>query len=326
MHRITLGNAVFEGENNVYLLTDGETTLIDTGFATAGTRNQLKRGLEAHDTDSEDIDTIFLTHYHADHSGLAAEIQQASGATVYAHAADAPLIEGDEEAWVELQDRRLRYFEEWGMPREKRNALVACINDRPDPDGDRTIVNPFTDGDQIDIGETELEVLHTPGHTLGLSSFVPADRNEVFTGDALLPVYTPNIGGADVRVERPLEQYLESLQRIIDRNFDRAWPGHRDPIDDPSERAQFIIEHHEERAYRVISTLHDVGQADAWTVSAELFGELENIHILHGPGEAYAHLEHLARVGDIQRVGSEYRLTDATRKRFEARSDEAWPL
>lgn len=41
-----------------------------------------------------------------------------------------------------------------------------------------------TDGVNLQVGDLELEVRHTPGHTNGCVSYVMADR--VFTGDALL--------------------------------------------------------------------------------------------------------------------------------------------
>jgi hypothetical protein len=44
-------------------------------------------------------------------------------------------------------------------------------------------------------------------------------------------------------------------------------------------------------------------------VSAALFGDLDEIHILHGPGEAYAHLAHLAAAGVVERRGRQYALT-----------------
>ncbi|MFB6082975.1 MAG: MBL fold metallo-hydrolase, partial [Halorientalis sp.] len=132
---------------------------------------------------------------------------------------------------------------------------------------------------------------------------------------------------ADVRVDRPLERYLDTLDRIADAEFDRAWPGHRDPIDDPTGRAEEIAHHHEERAYRVLRALDDLGPSTAWEVSAELFGELENIHILHGPGEASAHLDHLARAGDVERDGDgTYTLPADTRDRVRDREDGRWPL
>jgi hypothetical protein len=38
---------------------------------------------------------------------------------------------------------------------------------------------------------------------------------------------------------------------------------------------------------------------------------LKEIHILHGPGEAWAHLDHLAHAGVVERDGHRYRLVDA---------------
>lgn len=47
---------------------------------------------------------------------------------------------------------------------------------------------------------------------------------------------------------------------------------------------------------------------DAWTVSAHLFGDLDGIHVLHGPGEAYAHLEHLRDAGAVVITDRKYEL------------------
>jgi hypothetical protein len=54
------------------------------------------------------------------------------------------------------------------------------------------------------------------------------------------------------------------------------------------------------------------GAATPWTVSAELFGDLHAIHILHGPGEAFAHLDHLRDAGVVAKSGREYELLDSS--------------
>jgi glyoxylase-like metal-dependent hydrolase (beta-lactamase superfamily II) len=315
--RIRLSNTVFEGRNNAYVV-DGDTpTLIDTGVSTPDTRADLVGGLAEAGVSVSDLDRILLTHWHADHSGLAGELAAESGATVFAHEADVPLVAGDDDAFERLWARRDRRFEEWGIPPAKREALKTFRTEFAGATGASATVEPLTDGDRVAAGDGELSVAHLPGHAAGLVAYEPvsadgspADPAEAFVGDAILPQYTPNVGGADLRVDRPLAQYVDSLDRLAARGLDRAWPGHRGPIDDPSGRAGEIRTHHVERTRRVIEALDDHGPADTWTVSARLFGELEEIHILHGPGEAFAHLEHLERHGIVERDGAEYRLID----------------
>ncbi|WP_128904321.1 MBL fold metallo-hydrolase [Halorubrum amylolyticum] len=333
MKRIQLGNTVFEGENDAYLL-DGETTaLVDTGVSLPDVRAELADGLAEHGVAFADVDAIALTHWHPDHAGLAGEIQAAGDADVYVHEADAPLVDGSEAPLFLDRDLQRETFDRWGMPEADRERLTAFFDAvSADLSGRPADVTAFGDGDVVEAGGVALEAVHLPGHTAGLTGFafdpreVPghepvgrtgrdrlSDRTapaELFAGDALLPRYTPNVGGADVRVDGPLAAYAESLARIVARGFDAAHPGHRERIDEPSRRAATILDHHRHRTRRVLSVLADDGPATAWEVSAALFGELSEIHVLHGPGEAFAHLDHLADAGVVEADGTAYRLVE----------------
>ena len=309
LHAISLDNHEFEGENNAYLLESaGELALIDTGFQRPDVRDALVGGLTELGYEPGDLDRVVLTHHHFDHSGLAGELTNDHGTPVVVHEDDAPLIERDRatiERWESLHARR---FEEWGMPETKREELLAFFEAAPPVEPPETI-ETITGGDVIEVGEWMLETRHAPGHTAGhcLFSFERAGKREVFVGDAILPVYTPNVGGADLRVERPLERYLETLSAIRSGSFRRAWPGHREQIEDPAGRAETIAEHHHERTENVLEVLESAGPSTVWEVSDALFGALENIHILHGPGEAFAHLDHLERAGAVERTDGRYR-------------------
>lgn len=302
MHQILLENTAFEGRNAVYLLQGaGPTTLVDVGVATPDTRAALESSLAEYDVALSDIDRIVLTHWHMDHVGLAGEVQAESGADVYVHEADAPLVAHDETAVETYQARERELWDEWGMPEHKQRELAEFLELYDGIRGDPVDVTPVEDGDTIEAGDHTLEVVHLPGHAAGLAGFVfeAADRREAFVGDAILPKYTPNVGGADIRVDQPLAAYLTSLDRIIHLDLDRAWPGHRGCIFDPTGRALDIAEHHVEREERIIDALETLGPATPWEVSAELFGSLSTIHIMHGPGEAYAHLDHLVTEGEL---------------------------
>jgi len=326
MHRLSLSNKFMEGSNNVYLFDGERTVLVDTGFDSPKVREDLERKLGEHGIGFGDVDDIVLTHYHIDHCALAATVQRAGGATVHAHPTEIPLVEGNQNAWSEVLDTRHRMYDLWGIPEPKWTELKeTMIDESASYDQDITLC-PIEAGDELDIGETTLEAMFTPGHTAGHLAFVLQGRDEVISGDALLPHYTPNVGGADVRVEHPLEKYLATLAQFRDGSFRRAWPGHRDPIDDPADRARTIVEHHEERAWRIASSLRDRETATPWEVSSDLFGDLENVHILHGPGEVYAHLDHLSREGAVERVEDGFRLTGDGADRLDSLSDETWPL
>jgi glyoxylase-like metal-dependent hydrolase (beta-lactamase superfamily II) len=328
MERIPLSNDALEGNNNVYLMTDESgTVLVDTGDPTASTRTRLEAAMRENGLELVDVDHLLLTHWHPDHTGLAGEIQAASDATVYCHTADAPLIEGHEDAWREMYDRQERCFERWGMPEGKRDVLRE-MQTVPGTTGETPDVTTVEDGTVLSFGDLRLEVVHAPGHSAGQCAFRTAIDGEqvIVSGDALLPVYTPNVGGADVRVADPLAKYLRTLQDIVDTGYDRALPGHRDPIDDPAERAMEIIVHHEERARRVLEALARRGPCDAWTVSEELFGDLEGVHVMHGPGEAYAHLDHLTSTGTVVREGRNYRLGGGIAAELDASQGDRWSL
>jgi glyoxylase-like metal-dependent hydrolase (beta-lactamase superfamily II) len=310
VHILTFGNHEFEGRNNAYLLSDtGTVTLVDTGIATPRIREQFATELHERGLGFADIDQIVLTHWHPDHTGLAGDIQAQSGATVYVHEADAPLVRRDADALDEFHGRQRELFDVWGMPPADQEVLEPHLA-ADDLIGRPPTVEPVSDGATIDIGNQELTILHAPGHAAGLCCFTfDGDAGcEAFVGDAILPKYTPNVGGADVRVDAPLATYLDTLERLANQEFARVWPGHRDVIEDPTARAQEIIDHHHVRASRILDILREAGPADAWTVSDHLFGELEGIHILHGPGEAYAHLDHLDRHGLVDRTEDGYRV------------------
>lgn len=67
-----------------------------------------------------------------------------------------------------------------GLLREKLGSKSVVHRDAGAQCADLMV----TDGVMLQIGDIEIEVRHTPGHTNGCVSYVTADR--VFTGDALL--------------------------------------------------------------------------------------------------------------------------------------------
>ncbi len=83
---------------------------------------------------------IINTHGHFDHVGANKRLKEVSGADIYIHAEDAPMLEHLEEMAVSF-----------GMRMENS------------PPADKTVA----EGDEIKFGEHTLKVIHTPGHSPG---------------------------------------------------------------------------------------------------------------------------------------------------------------
>lgn len=140
---------------------------------------------------------ILLTHGHYDHIGGVAELQAATGAAVYIHEADVPM----------LSDNVL-------------NLAQWIVGESVAPVTDYEILQ---DGDEIVQDECMFHVLHTPGHTKG--SVCYQLEHTLFTGDTLFRLSrgrTDFPGGSD-------DELYASLQRLkqLDGEYD-VLPGHNE--------------------------------------------------------------------------------------------------
>ena len=65
-----------------------------------------------------------------------------------------------------------------------------------------------SDGDQFSFGETDFEIMHIPGHTLGHIAFYSKQANVIFTGDTLFSL------GCGRIFEGTFKQMFGSLEKI----------------------------------------------------------------------------------------------------------------
>jgi len=132
------------------------------------------------------LEKILLTHAHIDHAGGTAELAETYGVP----------IEGphpDERFWIDLLPEQAR---QWGFPPAR-----AFTPDRW-----------LYQGDQVSVGEAELEVRHCPGHTPGhIVFFSPATRLAI-VGDVL---FKGSIG----RTDFPRGDHQQLLRSIREQLF-----------------------------------------------------------------------------------------------------------
>ncbi|MFP8956205.1 MBL fold metallo-hydrolase [Natrialbaceae archaeon A-CW3] len=290
--RLSVGRGTPEGTNSAYLV-DGRV-LVDPGPPTDEAWEELRGGLESHLERLTDLEYVVCTHWHADHVGLAPRLSEAAEATIAMGAGDAPLLAEYRAERERRLERDAAAMRAWGVSAETIANVID--SDRPSPVPERCDVRPLEAGDTL----AGLAVLETPGHTAGHIALEMTTGDALLVGDAVLPTYTPNVGGSDTRLrgQNPLGTYLETLARIescegIGNGSVTLHPGHGSTCS--PDRLETIRTHHRERTARVREAVEERGPSTPWDVAVHLFGSLEGIHAKFGAGEAAAHLEYLAR-------------------------------
>jgi glyoxylase-like metal-dependent hydrolase (beta-lactamase superfamily II) len=300
--RLEVGTGSPEGANSAYLLPE-HATVVDPGPPSDAAFERLTTGIADAGYDLAAVEHVVVSHWHVDHIGLAPRLAAAADATVHMHERDAPLLAEYTAARRRRVARDAETLAAWGVPADRVAAVRA--GDTPSGLPDTTPVVAHADGDTVAGGD----LLHTPGHTEGHLAVQFGDA--LFVGDAVLPTYTPNVGGSDTRASDPLREYLRTLAAIR-RHDGPCYPGHGRSLAMP-DRIETIRDHHRERARRVIERLDARGTATPWDVAVDLFGDLSGVHVKFGAGEASAHLRALAGDRYVEQIDTRparYRLVE----------------
>jgi glyoxylase-like metal-dependent hydrolase (beta-lactamase superfamily II) len=148
---------------------------------------------------------ILLTHAHGDHIGAVNELVDKYNTLVYIHKDDAEM----------LKDSNANF---------SKMIIGKSISIAPDKE--------LNDGDIIKLGDLDLEIIHTPGHTKG--GICIKVENIMMTGDTL---FNKSIG----RTDFPGGSFDEIINSIKDKIFKYdddtvIYPGHNSPSTIKSEK------------------------------------------------------------------------------------------
>ncbi len=199
-------------DSNAYVLLAERVAVIDTGLSAESMRSRLAGVVQP-----EDVEVVVNTHAHIDHCGGNGAF---ANARVMLHELDAEAAEsgsfygtaslfGTGSAWK--PERLLR------------------------------------EGMKIELGDAELEVIHTPGHTPGSICLYLREERALFSGDTLFA------GGSFGRTDLEggnMRQLVESLRRIAELEIEVLYPGHLEVVE--GEEARECVEVACEAAERFI--------------------------------------------------------------------------
>ena len=290
--RVTVPLPVRPGHVHCYLVpVEGGYMLVDTGLGLPDAKEEWAAVLTGLDAP---VVTTFLTHFHPDHLGAAADVLDLTGARTVQGRLD---NEQTRLVWEndEWSERLAEWFHRHGVPGSVTEELIGQgARYRP-------FVRPVAHPALVDDGEMlhGWELVAAPGHADGQLTLL---RDGVLiAADHLLARITPTVGLWPESRPDPLGDYLGALERTIELAPAIAYGGHGDVVTDPVGRARELIAHHDERLRLAASAL-GAEPRTGYEVSYPLFGDDL------GPGarrfavaETLSHLERLVRDGRAER-------------------------
>jgi glyoxylase-like metal-dependent hydrolase (beta-lactamase superfamily II) len=239
------------------------------------------------------VEAVLVSHYHTDHMRY---LKHFPGAKVYVHQIEAPALqdfdrvldyvfypeESDQDKWKE---RKLREVGGWGFK----------------------VDHAFTDGEIMVFGDTEVQAIHTPGHTPGHSCFwFPAER-VLYSADFDFTEFGPWYGNAASSVD----QFLASIQKLKTLKPRLTVTAHEMGIieGDITERLDQFASIILEREARMLEHLKEPLTLGELTDKAVIYGRhysTENFTAKVEQRMVRHHLESLTNRGLVRKEGERY--------------------
>ncbi|WP_067618975.1 MBL fold metallo-hydrolase [Alicyclobacillus acidiphilus] len=186
-----------EWDASAYLVAGDEPVLIDCGSTVGYTK--LKANLQQIGYAPKDIRKVIATHGHWDHVSGMALLREESDAEFLIHEADRRQVESGDT------DKTAAFLYNEPFPKIAVDGLIQ-------------------DGETLRLGDYDFEVIHTPGHSLGSVSLYTRihDLGILIVGDTVWGGFHPRIGS-------DIDKWEQSLDRLLELDFDVFTWGHGQP-------------------------------------------------------------------------------------------------
>ncbi|MFN2289900.1 MAG: MBL fold metallo-hydrolase [Anaerolineae bacterium] len=323
LHAIELPTPFPVGPVTVYLAdAPGEPiTLLDTGPRTAEGRSALASALALLGHRVADLERIVISHAHADHFGLAAELEAASGAEVWSHPWNVTALADYESDRAQRTAFYADLLRRAAVPVEVMTMVGGATRGVNRYAAPVAVARTVKEGDRLPLAGDTWQVLHTPGHAAGLICLYEPERGVLLSSDHLLadissnPVVEPPPPGHRQRL-RSLALYRASLQRVAELEISLALPSHGPPIRDVAGLVQQRLRFHDRRVEHVAAALRN-GGGTTWQVTLALFPNRSPLDTFLAVSEVIGHLDVMEMEGRVVREEAggvdRWRLSDPAR-------------
>lgn len=294
---------------NAYLLVSNNgSLLVDTGWSTDEAFESLTSQIGETGLPLADLATIVVTHVHVDHHGLAGRLAEHSPARLIAHEAEAALLESRVADVARLRERVDVWLSANGLPDEDRQMLVRIVGSTVERERVRVPEATVRGGERLRVGDFELEVIWTPGHSPGHICLYERTRRILLSGDHVLPRVSPIVGLETPAMRNPLGDYLQSLQALRQLPVELVLPAHGDPFRNLPQRIDEITSHMEQRGEHILTavrdgaqTAYEIAAAIPWTRKGLRLADLAPVSKRGAIVTTLAHLERLRACGALRR-------------------------
>lgn len=289
---------------NIYLLEDeAGWSIVDTGVDDAPTRafwmEVLDKALHG-----KPVRRVIVTHYHPDHVGAAAFLCERTGArlemgeteylTARVHLSASAADVAAEQGFYRRHGLSPAQLASMARRLERYRCIVPALPTR---------YVPLRAGERLKIAGRCFDVHCFAGHSPAQILLHASDDGILIAADHILSQISPNVSVAEGNPEDdPLGLYLESFGHIRSAIPDSVLvlPGHRLPFRGLHLRLDQLATHHAERCAVILEACRPGLPLSAADMVPVLFPmELDPLQLWFGFSEALAHVNYLARRGQL---------------------------
>jgi glyoxylase-like metal-dependent hydrolase (beta-lactamase superfamily II) len=300
---IPLPRSPLKALNSYMVKGKGRFLIIDTGMNREECLNPMRSALQKLNIDLNKTD-FFITHLHADHSGLVGVLASQSS-KIYFNKTEASFVnfQPNEDYWRQ----HFVFYAANGFPEDEMKAVWRGHPGFRYSSRREISFTPMEEGNEIEIGSYLFRCVETPGHSPGHMCLYEESKKVLICGDHILFDITPNITHWE-QLDNSLKHYLLNLEKVYALDVNLILPGHRIVWNDHRKRIRELQEHHRNRLAEALSALNDGGKTAwevapyiTWDIDCNSWAEFPSVQKFFAVGETIAHLDYLVSEGKVRK-------------------------